>query len=106
MQLELIYITCADAAEARRIVHALLSEQLIACANIIPTITSVFRWDDGIQEDTESVLLVKTQSMLFPAIEALVLAQHSYSCPAILRLPISGGHGPFLQWIEDETASS
>ena len=64
---------------------------------------SLYRWEGAIQEDQESVLIVKTRHELMDELTETVKSNHSYECPCIIELPIDGGNPEFLQWIVSET---
>lgn len=98
-----VYITASDASEAARIGRALVEERLAACANVINGMTSIYRWQDEICEDTEAVLIAKTSDDKVAALTERVKALHSYDCPCIAALPITGGNPAFLSWIEEQT---
>jgi periplasmic divalent cation tolerance protein len=76
---------------------------LAACANVLPGVTSVFRWQGEVQEDGETALILKTRSELVEPLTKRVKELHSYDCPCVVALPIAGGNPDFLQWIADET---
>lgn len=99
----LVYITASDAAEATRIGRALVAARLAACANVQEKITSIYRWQGQVTEDTEAVLIAKTREALVDALIEKVVALHSYDCPCVVALPIAAGHGDFLEWIDAET---
>jgi periplasmic divalent cation tolerance protein len=101
-----LYVTFASAQEAETIARALLERRLVACANIFPAHTSLYRWEGKIESASETAAIFKTRADLFDRVEAAVQALHSYECPCIVALPIEKGHGPFLQWIERETSST
>ena len=99
----LLYVTCADLAEARRIGRALVEDRLAACVNIRPHET-IYRWQGSIEESAEAGMLVKTTSARAAAAQARIVALHSYSVPGILAVPVSGGLPSFLGWIADNSA--
>lgn len=103
MSTRLIYVTAPSGDEARRLGRALVEERLAACANIIPGIVSIYRWDGAMQEDDEVALILKTQDRLVDRLTKRVRALHPYQCPCVVALPIEGGNPAFLQWIVDET---
>ena len=103
MEYCLLYMTAGSAEEARRIGAALVAERLIACANVIDGMTSVYRWEGEVRNDSEAVLIAKTRRALVDAVTARVKALHSYSCPCVVALPIGGGNPDFLDWIGTET---
>lgn len=104
MSHRLVYITCADLAEAERIAHSLIEERLAACANMIEGMTSCYRWEGEIRLDRETILLVKTRTERVDELTRRVVDLHSYELPCVVALPIDGGHQSFLQWVSDETA--
>ena len=99
----LIYITAGSAEEARTIGRALVAERLAASVNIFSNIQSIYWWDGRIQEEPEAVLIAKTKRSLVSELIEKVKAMHSYELPCIVSLPIADGHGPFLDWIGEET---
>jgi len=98
----LLYITVKNKQEAEKIAKALLEEQLIACANILPEVTSLFRWEGKAKEVTEALLLAKTT--LDKQDEAMLRASelHSYECPCIVAVPLEAAHAPFARWVDGE----
>lgn len=101
----LVYITVPDTETARTLAHEILKKRLAACANILPAMQSLYWWDGAVQEDCESLLLLKTTAERFQDVKACVLAHHPYDCPCITQLPITDGHPDFLRWITEQTAS-
>jgi len=104
-QASLIYVTAGSADEAERIAASLVEARLVACANVLPAIRSVYWWDGAVQRDEEVALLLKTRTELVPRVVRAVQAAHSYDCPCVVALPIEAGSPAFLRWIQDETAA-
>jgi periplasmic divalent cation tolerance protein len=96
----LFYVTCADIAEARDIARALLNERLIACANILPHMLSLYRWQNELCESQEVVLLLKTRHELSAPLIGRITELHGYDTPCIVELPILGGQPAFLDWMD------
>ena len=103
MSQSLIYITAANREEATSIAHELINIRLAACANIITGTTSIFRWKEDICEEEEVTLILKTQAENVDRIVEKVKSMHSYDCPCVISIPISGGNTNFLNWINTET---
>ena len=99
----LIYITTEGPEEARAIGSALIEARLAACVNILGPVTSMYRWQGAVAEAEETALIAKTRADLVDALTAFVIEMHSYTCPCIVALPITGGNPEFLQWIAAET---
>ncbi|MFH0702230.1 MAG: divalent-cation tolerance protein CutA [bacterium] len=89
--------------EARKIARSLVENNLAACVNIVQNVTSVYRWKEEIQEDSEFLLFIKTQKTLFDKVKQSIRDLHSYELPEIIMLPIENGQKNFLSWIEQET---
>jgi periplasmic divalent cation tolerance protein len=102
----LIYATVPDEATAETIATTLLEARLIACANIWPGMTALYRWQERIARDREVVMILKTCSNLADAAIQAARAKHPYDTPAFVVLPTSGGHAPFLDWVRTETAGA
>lgn len=97
-----VYVTAADADEARRIGRALVEERLAACANILPGHTAIYRWEGRLEEAQETAFVAKTTADRFEALRARIRALHSYTLPAILALPAATGDAEFLDWVRAE----
>ncbi len=94
----LLYIVTAK-SEAVKIAKSLLKEQLIACANILGPMQSLYRWKGRIEDLAEFLLLCKTTKKNFSAARKLIAKLHSYECPCIISLPIEDGNEKYLEWI-------
>jgi len=103
MEIRMVYITCANIQEARRIGKEIVKERLAACVNIFDKIHSFYWWEDKLQEDSEVVVIAKTKSSLVPDLVKKVKSIHSYECPCIITLPVLEGNTDFLEWILKET---
>ena len=102
----LVYVTTSGMDEARRIASALLVHRLIACANILPKMESVYRWEGKVQQDAEVVLMMKSVRGRMGEIEARVDELHSYDVPCVVALPLVEGSQAFLDWIRSEVQPS
>ncbi len=94
-----VYITARDLDEAKRISRVLVEERLAACVNVFP-ITSIYHWN-GLQEEGEAALIVKTTTKNVKKVENRVKELHSYDVPCIISFQIDGSK-EFLKWIGDE----
>jgi periplasmic divalent cation tolerance protein len=96
----MILITVGSLEEANRIAQALVERMLAACVNIVPSITSVYRWQDEVQRDSEVLLIVKSRSDVFEHLARCVKELHSYETPEIIALPIVAGDADYLRWLD------
>jgi len=95
----IILTTASAAEEGRSIANTLVEKQLAACVNIIPKISSVYRWEGQIQSETEVLLLIKTTKDLEAEVYREVQAVHSYDTPELITLPITNGSETYLEWL-------
>lgn len=98
----LLYITASGRAEAETIARTLLAERLIACANLLPGVTSLYWWEGAVQEGQECVVIGKTTEERIDTVTSRVKELHSYACPCVVALAITGGNPEFLRWIGGE----
>jgi periplasmic divalent cation tolerance protein len=99
----LIYATAPNQAVAEAIASALLDQRLIACANIWPGMTALYRWEGRIARDSEVVIILKTRFSLAEKTIAAARMLHPYETPAFVVLATEGGSAPFLDWVRAET---
>lgn len=99
----LAYMTTSNKREAHRIGKKLVAERLAACVNILGGMESIYWWDGKINATKECILIAKTRVTLAKKLISRVKELHSYDCPCIVTLPITGGNQEFLRWIENET---
>lgn len=100
----LVYVTTPDRDVARTIATKLVEEGLAACANILPGMESVYRWQGKVERAAETVLILKCRSAGFDALSARVRALHPYEVPCIIALPIAAGLPDYLAWLVNESA--
>jgi periplasmic divalent cation tolerance protein len=102
----LVYITCPDVAEARRIGRTLVEERLAACVNVFPTMESFYWWNGTIEHEQEAVLIAKTSDSMREHLLARVLELHPYDTPCVLFVPVSGGNPDYLEWLNRESSGA
>lgn len=98
-----VYITVSSSEEAERISRGLLEKRLIACANIVPGIVSLFHWKGKICKEDELLIIAKSRGKLFDDIVSLVKGLHSYTVPEIISIPIVHGSDDYLKWVKETT---
>ena len=100
LHLVLVLSTAPDRATAERLAHALVTESLAACVNILAPCRSVYRWQGEVCSEEEWPMLIKTPSDRLDALCARLRALHPYEVPEILAVPIVDGAEPYLNWVE------
>jgi len=96
-----VIITAANRDEAVKIVRSLLKERLIACANIVGPISSIFWWEGKIDEASEFLVFMKSHENHFERLSERVTEIHSYEVPEIIALTIIKGSKSYLKWLSD-----
>ncbi len=97
----IVMTTVADAEQAKALARAVIEARLAACAQTFP-ISSCYRWDGKIVEDSEQMILFKALAGQYPALEAFLLERHPYDTPEIVRLPVDGVSGKYRDWLVSE----
>jgi periplasmic divalent cation tolerance protein len=101
-----VLCTCPEGAPAARLAETLVEERLAACVNRLAGVVSNFRWEGRVQQDTETLLIIKTTRAGLGALTARIRELHPYELPEVLAVPVVGGHGPYLEWLEAGVARS
>lgn len=106
MEYVLLYVTTSSRDEAMAIGRAIVEERLAACANVLPGMSSIYRWQGTVEQADEAVLLLKTRAALADQATRRVVALHSYECPCVVALPLEAGNPSYLQWISEQTSAA
>jgi periplasmic divalent cation tolerance protein len=99
----IILTTYPNRISAQKVAHALIDQKLAACVNLLPQMTSIYRWEGQIESGEELQLLIKTRRSLFSEVKNYILDHHPYELPEILCVPILAGSEDYLNWIEKTT---
>jgi periplasmic divalent cation tolerance protein len=99
----LVLTTLAADADAAALARTLVDERLAACVNVLPAMTSIYRWQGAVEQDREQQLVIKTTADRLPALEGRIRQLHPYELPEFLVLPSSGGSSAYLHWMRDST---
>jgi periplasmic divalent cation tolerance protein len=95
----IVLTTAANHDEAARLAGTLVEERLAACATLIPTVESVYRWEGQVESATETLLLLKTAADQLVALEARLHELHSYQVPEFLVINVESGSHAYLEWL-------
>lgn len=97
----IVLITAGSAEEATTVAQALVEERLAACANMVPGVRSIYRWEGTVHDDPEVLLIVKTRTDRFEGLARRVHEIHSYDVPEIVALPLVAGSTRYLAWLDE-----
>jgi periplasmic divalent cation tolerance protein len=95
-----IMSTVSSQIEAGQIGEDLISKKLAACVNVIPGVTSYYRWSGEAQIGRELIVLVKTLKENYEKVQEIIKEHHSYELPEIIAMPIVAGDDKYLRWID------
>ena len=88
--------------QAHVIAQYLVEAKLAACVQITGPITSIYRWNDKVENTQEWLCLIKTREDFYDKVEAAIKSQHPYETPEIIAVPIVKGSKEYLNWLENE----
>ena len=98
----LVLVSCPP-DKADGIALELLEAGLAACINVVPLVKSLYHWQGKVQQDNESLMLIKCAANNFTALQGRILEIHPYELPEIIAVPIQTGHAEYLDWISANT---
>jgi len=93
--------TFPDADVARRISNELVTERFAACANMLPSVESIYRWKEQIESGSETFVLSKVSENRQSAFQDKLRSLHPYDVPEIIFVPVAGGLPEYLQWVSE-----
>src|ERR1700756_1618828 len=98
--------TTGTLEEGRRLARLLIERRLAACVNVIPNLTSIYRWQGAIEEASEILLLIKTTDEMVRPLETALRELHSYDVPEFLVFDVDSGSQSYLDWLLSSVAQS
>ena len=101
----IILTTLGAATDAAAFARVLVGDRLAACVNVLPPMTSLYRWKGAIEEDSERQLVIKTTSDRVAAIQARFQELHPYELPEFIVLSASAS-APYLEWLDDSVRAT
>ncbi len=99
----MVMTNAPDLLLAKRIAHLLIEERLAACVNIGTPMLSVYGWKGEVEGAEEIPMLIKTTVDKQKAMIDRLVELHPYEVPEAVVVPISDGHGPYLDWVRNLT---
>ena len=104
-QVILVLTTIAAEADGAALGRSLVDERLAACVNVLPAMTSVYRWKGQVEQDREQQVIIKTTRDRLAALEARVRELHTYELPEFVIIEAGGGAEAYLAWVEESVKS-
>jgi periplasmic divalent cation tolerance protein len=100
-QILVVFCTCPADGTAEKLAKELVNRRLAACVNILPTARSIYQWQGKVEQQDESVLMIKTTREGYSSLEKTIVKNHPYQVPEILAVPIVEGFDEYLKWVEE-----
>jgi periplasmic divalent cation tolerance protein len=98
----IVFCTAKDYEEAHSIAHALVKESLASCVNIVPGLTSIFRWKGHLEEEKEFLLIIKTSRELYDTLVVWMKEMHSYEVPELIAFKPASINPDFSAWWDEQ----
>lgn len=96
--------TVPRAEDAEFLARELVERRLAACVNVLPPLTSIYRWRGEVERTEEVLMVVKTTEDRFDAVREAIVKGHPYDVPEVLALEVKAGHAPYLAWLDDSVS--
>jgi len=97
----LLVLVSVPPTHADAIAEALVENRVAACVSVLPGLRSIYPWQGSIERADETLLLAKTTSDAYPALEAQIRARHPYELPEIIAVEIATGLPDYLKWLSN-----
>jgi periplasmic divalent cation tolerance protein len=99
----LVLTTCGDEETASELAEALIAARLAACVNTVSNVRSTYRWNGNIERATEFLLIIKTSTERYEALEGAIRSRSGYELPEVLAVRIDRGLPEYLEWVKTNT---
>ena len=99
----IVLTTLPADADGEALARTLVGERLAACVNLLPAMTSIYRWEGQVEQDTERQVILKTSRERVVALWERLRELHPYEVPEFVVLPITDGSDAYLRWLGEST---
>jgi periplasmic divalent cation tolerance protein len=99
-----VLTTCGNDEDANTLARALIERRLAACVNAINKVASTYRWKGEIQQDQETLLIIKTTAPRLTELERTIREHSKYEMPEVIALPVVAGTQDYLGWVRESVA--
>lgn len=100
----LLCLSTCPQDRAQDLARRLVEERVAACVNVLDRVQSFYFWEGKLQNDAESLLLIKTAPGRLEALTAAILRAHPYQVPEVIALEVAGGNPRYLEWVAESSA--
>ncbi|HUQ52818.1 MAG TPA: divalent-cation tolerance protein CutA [Gammaproteobacteria bacterium] len=99
-----VLTTCGNDDDAQALARVLVERRLAACVNAISKVASTYRWKGEVQQDQETLLIIKTTAPRLAALERAIREHSKYEVPELLALNVEAGGADYLAWVRESVA--
>jgi periplasmic divalent cation tolerance protein len=99
-----VLTTCGNDEDAQALARVLVDQRLAACVNAVGNVASTYRWKGEVREDRETLLIIKTTTSRFAALEQAIRKHSKYELPEVIALPVAAGAAHYLAWVGESVA--
>ena len=100
----IVLTTCGNDEDADALARVLVERRLAACVNAVSKVASTYRWKGQVQQDRETLLIIKTTATRLAAVEKTIRELSKYELPELLALPVQAGSTDYLEWVRESVA--
>ncbi|XP_025408929.1 protein CutA homolog [Sipha flava] len=97
----IVHVTAPTIELAKTLAQGIVKHNLAACVNLIPNITSIYKWKDEVNEDSEILMIIKTRTSRVDDLTNYVKSNHPYEVCEVISTKIDNGNIPYLNWISE-----
>ena len=94
--------TAPDAQVGATLARMMVEDGFAACVNVVPAVRSFYRWQGQVHDETEVLLVAKTDQARLDGLIAALAESHPYECPEVVALPVAAGLPAYLEWIGEQ----
>ena len=94
-----ILVTAPTDTEAATMARTLVEERLVACVNLLPALRSIYRWEGAVEEEGETLMILKSARERLGEVRDRVIELHPYDEPEFLALEVAEGSESYLNWV-------
>ena len=100
----LVLTTCGNDDDAGALARVLVERRLAACVNAVGQVASTYRWKGEVQQDRETLLIIKTTAPRLAAVEQTIREKSKYELPEVIAIPVEAGSADYLEWVRESVA--
>jgi periplasmic divalent cation tolerance protein len=103
-QTMVVLTTCGNDEDAKTLARTLVEQRVAACVNTMGRVTSTYRWKGEVQQEQETLLIIKTTAPRLAALEQTIREHSQYELPEFIVLSVQAGSADYLAWVRESVA--